>query len=227
MKTDISASLENYLETIAEIIEAKGHAHTKDIADRLKVKMPSVTSALQSLAGRGLINYESHAPVVLTASGAETAAVIRNRHTALRNFFQGVLKLDAADADAVACRVEHLVDERVISRLVALACAIGEREDAAGLREYLDNTMPTICTEAAGRMLPLDELRDGEQAVVLRVGETLRGVKRFADLGIVPGALLEMEGRAPLGGLLRIKLMGSSLSIRRRDAAHIRVRLTG
>ena len=29
----ISSSLEDYLEAIAEIIENKGHAHTKDIAE--------------------------------------------------------------------------------------------------------------------------------------------------------------------------------------------------
>lgn len=44
-KNDISSSLEDYLEAIAEIIERNGHAHTKDIADRLGVKMPSVTNA--------------------------------------------------------------------------------------------------------------------------------------------------------------------------------------
>lgn len=81
---DISSSLEDYLEAIAEIIEQKGHAHTKDIADRLKVKMPSVTNALQALSARGLINYQSHTPVELTTVGAETAAVIRHRHKVLK-----------------------------------------------------------------------------------------------------------------------------------------------
>ena len=60
----ISSSLEDYLEAIAEIIEDNGHAHTKDIADKLHVKMPSVTSALQTLSANGLIRYQSHAPVV-------------------------------------------------------------------------------------------------------------------------------------------------------------------
>ena len=36
----MSSSLEDYLEAIAEIIEANDHAHTKDIATKLNVTMP-------------------------------------------------------------------------------------------------------------------------------------------------------------------------------------------
>ena len=37
----ISSSLEDYLEAIADLIDANGHAHSKELADRLMVKMPS------------------------------------------------------------------------------------------------------------------------------------------------------------------------------------------
>ncbi len=129
--TVISSSLEDYLEAIAEIIENNGHAHTKDIAERLRVKMPSVTNALQSLAGRGLIHYQSHSPVVLTSRGAELAAVIRHRHTVLKVFFSGLLKLDSAEADDTACKIEHVIGETVLSRIVLLVEAIADREDCA------------------------------------------------------------------------------------------------
>ena len=87
-KSGISSSLEDYLEAIAEITEINGHAHTKDIADKLHVKMPSVTNALQGLATRDLIIYRSHAPVELTPAGARVAAEIRRRHQILKGFFQ-------------------------------------------------------------------------------------------------------------------------------------------
>ena len=50
----ISSSLEDYLEVIAEILEQNKHAHTKDIADKLGIKMPSVTNALQTLSAKVL-----------------------------------------------------------------------------------------------------------------------------------------------------------------------------
>ena len=222
----ISSSLEDYLEAIAEIIEANGHAHTKDIADRLHVKMPSVTSALQTLAGKGLIRYQSHAPVVLTAAGTERAAVIRLRHAALKNFFKDILKLTADEANDTACKVEHVVCEKVMSRFVTLTDAIMNRGDCADLRQYLEQTMPQICSEPVEELVSLDRLEDGQSGIVVRVSNNLRGIKKFADLGLVTGTLLQMEGRAPFGDLLRVRVMGSSLSMRSKDAAHIWLRLT-
>ena len=47
--SQLSESLEDYLEAIAELIVVEGHAHTKDIARKLDVKMPSVTGAIRQL----------------------------------------------------------------------------------------------------------------------------------------------------------------------------------
>lgn len=224
--TTISSSLEDYLEAIAEIIEEQGHAHTKEIADHLKVKMPSVTNALQALSARGLIHYQSHSPVFLTPAGAETAAVIRHRHNALRNFFCDILKLPANESNDAACKVEHIIGEKVMSRIVLLSEAIAVREDCAELRAYLNQTLPQLNSETSGQeqLIPLDQLPVGARGVVVKVAENLRGIKKFADLGLVSGTLLEMEGTAPLGDLMRIKVMGSSLSLRKSDAAHIWLR---
>ena len=224
--TTISSSLEDYLEAIAEIIEEQGHAHTKEIADHLKVKMPSVTNALQALSARGLIHYQSHSPVFLTPAGAETAAVIRHRHNALRNFFCDILKLPANESNDAACKVEHIIGEKVTSRIVLLSEAIAVREDCAELRAYLNQTLPQLNSETSGQeqLIPLAQLPVGARGVVVKVAENLRGIKKFADLGLVSGTLLEMEGTAPLGDLMRIKVMGSSLSLRKSDAAHIWLR---
>lgn len=224
--TTISSSLEDYLEAIAEIIEEQGHAHTKEIADHLKVKMPSVTNALQALSARGLIHYQSHSPVFLTPAGAETAAVIRHRHNALRNFFCDILKLPANESNDAACKVEHIIGEKVMSRIVLLSEAIVVREDCAELRAYLNQTLPQLNSETSEQeqLISLDQLPVGARGVVVKVAENLRGIKKFADLGLVSGTLLEMEGTAPLGDLMRIKVMGSSLSLRKSDATHIWLR---
>lgn len=221
----ISSSLEDYLEAIAEIIEDNGHAHTKDIADKLHVKMPSVTSALQTLSAKGLIRYQSHAPVVLTAAGSERAAVIRLRHAAFNNFFREILKLSPEEANDTACKVEHIVCEKVMSRFVSLTMR-QQRSDCAELRKYLEQTMPQICSDSTEDLVSLDQLAVGQSGIVVRVSNTLRGIKKFADLGLVNGTLLQMEGHAPFGDLLRIRVMGSSLSMRAKDAAHIWLRLT-
>lgn len=70
-------------------------------------------------------------------------------------------------------------------------------------------------------VLTLAELPVGATATVEKVTPQLRGKKKFADVGIVPGSELRMEARAPFGGLLRIRVMESSLSLHRDDAANI------
>ena len=220
-KIEISSSLEDYLEAIATIIETNGHAHAKDIAEMLDVTMPSVTNALQALAARGLVLYRSHLPVKLTASGSEKAAVIRRRHATLKRFFSELLKLEEDVADSAACKMEHAADELTLSRLTAMTEAIAEREDCAPLRKYLAETMPRIHPSEDADLVSLDQLPEGEIGVVVRVAESLRGIKKFADLGIVPGTLIQVDGTAPFGDLMRIRIMGSCLSIRSSDAMYI------
>ena len=220
----ISSSLEDYLEAIAEILEENEHAHTKDIAGKLGVSMPSVTNALQSLAARGLIIYRPHTPVQLTDTGSARAAVIRRRHEALCRFLSQLLKVDPAEADATACRIEHVIAEPVTSRMTALIEAVEQREDCAGLRAFLAETMPAINQEPGKNLLSLDKLEKKHQAEIVYISENLRGIKKFADMGIVPGAVLELEGIAPFGDLIRIRIMDTQLSLRMDDARFIWVR---
>ena len=224
-ETFISSSLEDYLEAIAEIIEKDEHAHTKEIALKMGVSMPSVTNALQALAVRGLIIYRSHSPVLLTDTGAARAAVIRRRHQAMRRFLSGLLKVDPAEADAAACKIEHVIGEPITSRMTALIEAVEQREDCAGLRAYLEKSMPLIQPAHNNDLISLDKLEKNVQAKLFYISENLRGIKKFADMGIVPGAIVQYEGIAPFGDLIRIKLMDTQLSLRTGDAKYIWVRI--
>lgn len=222
----ISSSLEDYIEAISEIIEQKGHAHTKDIAEKLNVKMPSATNALQVLREHKLIEYQAHAPVTLTTKGASIGAVIRRRHKNLQMFFTKILQLDEESADTVACKIEHVIGENISSRLAFLAETINENPECEKLREILAVNMSRISIENDSIPIILSEVEDGESCVIFKIDESLKGIRKFSDLGLVKGTLLKMEGRAPFGNLLRIKVMGSSLSIRAQDAKHILVKRT-
>ena len=76
-----------------------------------------------------------------------------------------------------------------------------------------------------GQVMPLTELPVGSAGVVVGLQESMRGVKKFADAGMVPGAELFMQSHAPLGGLLRIKLLGCSLALHKNEGRCIMVRV--
>ena len=76
----------------------------------------------------------------------------------------------------------------------------------------------------SGMLLALAELPVGMSAEVVALGEELRGRKKFADVGVVPGMKLVMQSHAPFGGLLRVKVLGSTIALHRSEGKNIQVR---
>ena len=70
----------------------------------------------------------------------------------------------------------------------------------------------------------LAELPVGATATILKILPGSRGRKKFADVGLVPGNELVMEAQAPFGGLLRIKVLETSMALHRDDAQDIVLR---
>ncbi len=73
----------------------------------------------------------------------------------------------------------------------------------------------------SGGETTLADLPVGAAGTVLKVNPETRGRKKFADVGLVPGAELRMEAHAPFGGLLRVRVLESSMALHRDDAANI------
>ncbi len=114
----LSENLEDYLETIAALESKNGTARLTDIASAMNVKKPSVTSALNSLAERGLIVYEKYKPVLLTKDGKAVANSVRKKHKLLSGFFTEVLGVPKAEADIAACKMEHALEDNIMRKLV-------------------------------------------------------------------------------------------------------------
>lgn len=114
----LSASLEDYLETIANIVTEKKVARAKEIASHLKVSRSSVTEALRSLSQKGLINYAPYEVITMTPQGEVVADDIILRHKALQDFFIKVLAIDPKIADEGACKVEHAAPREIIDRMI-------------------------------------------------------------------------------------------------------------
>ena len=72
--------------------------------------------------------------------------------------------------------------------------------------------------------MTLAELPVGAKATIVKVRPGSRGRKKFADVGLVPGSELLLEAQAPFGGLIRVRVMESSMALHRDDAAEIELR---
>ncbi len=114
----LSASLEDYLEVIFNLADQQGHAHCKDIAERLSIAMPSVTGALRTLKEKGLANYEPYGSVTLTRKGRTAAAKVVQKHNIIKSFFVSILGIDLDIAQRAACKAEHAFGPEVVNRLL-------------------------------------------------------------------------------------------------------------
>ena len=83
-----SAAVEDYLERILELINAKGYARVVDIASSLKISQASVTNMVQRLAAENLLKYEKYRGLVLTSAGEALARDIAHRHRLLTDFLK-------------------------------------------------------------------------------------------------------------------------------------------
>lgn len=124
MATELSASLEDYIEAIYHLVVASKSARVTDIAKRLDVRNASVTGALNSLASKGLVNYSPYDEVTLTARGRRAAEDVVHRHRTLRDFLVRVLSIEEQEADDAACRMEHAVPAHVLKRLADFAAFV-------------------------------------------------------------------------------------------------------
>jgi DtxR family transcriptional regulator, Mn-dependent transcriptional regulator len=243
----LTASLEDYLEAIFHIIAEKQAVRPKDIARRLKVSNSSVTGALRSLAGKELINYAPYDVISLTPDGEIAAKDVVRRHEVLRDFFVNVLAVKEQDADKAACEMEHSIPKVILERFIQFAefvevCPRGGAKWIAGFGYHCDQgetqencekcisvTLEEVRQrgQEGGRKAmitgTLKDLKPGRKGKVLKV--TARGEtnKRIVEMGVTPGAVVEVERVAPLGDPIDIKVKGYHLSLRKNEAEGIEI----
>jgi len=117
MVKEQSASMEDYLETVAMLRNEGKVVRVKQIGQAMGVKMPSVTAALKRLSEEGLVKHERYGYVELTAKGGKAAKEIFHRHEVLRRFLTEVLNIDAQIAQEDACKMEHAISSITLGRL--------------------------------------------------------------------------------------------------------------
>jgi len=116
----LTNSMEDYLEVISMLGQKKKYVRVKDIAKEMKVKMPSVTSALKILAEKNLVRHEKYEYVELTEQGLMIANEVKKRHNLIAKFLIEVLKIDPDTAEKDACGIEHSVSPVTVERLIEL-----------------------------------------------------------------------------------------------------------
>jgi DtxR family Mn-dependent transcriptional regulator len=128
----LTSVMEDYLEAIYDLDIEKKVVRVKDIAKRMDVKMPTVTSMLKTLSDRGLVHYEKYEYVELTHDGSDVGREMRRRHGILLDFLTDVLKIDQDTANDDACKMEHALSAATMDSLTDFMAFIQECPRSGG-----------------------------------------------------------------------------------------------
>ncbi|MHC4941403.1 MAG: metal-dependent transcriptional regulator [Planctomycetota bacterium] len=243
----LTESLEDYLETIYVLVRDRKVARVKEIAKARGVRMASVTTAMHRLSEMELIHYNQREFIELTTEGEEMARRIMARHDLLIRFFTEILHVPTEIAETDACAVEHNLSDESVDRMVRFfeylrQCPKGEK----GQKDFLDSfhncsvvnpEMPSCKNDCplgapknkrarkrqAAMSRQLSDLSPGETSTIVQVQARGAVRQRLIDMGMLPNVRVEVERKAPGGNPIWIKLKGFQLSLRREEAAGVRV----
>jgi DtxR family transcriptional regulator, Mn-dependent transcriptional regulator len=211
-----SSAVQDYLKAIHRLGGAEQMVSPNVIASALGVRAPSVTGMLKRLADAGWIVYESGSGAKLSARGLSEARRVIRRHRLVETFLTRVLGLDWSEVDAEAEALEHAISPRLEQ---ALADYLGEPgEDPHG------HPIPSSTGELRHRNLRrLSEFRGG-QSVVIREAQddNPARLRHWHELGLTPGARVEILTYQPLDDLFEIQVQGRVIRLGSEGLAGLR-----
>lgn len=216
---EISATVEEYLEAIYRLEEKKGSAKTGDLAKELNVTLGTITNTIENMEKQNLVIHKPYKGVKLTKKGRKLALDVVRRHRLSERLLTDILRLEWSKAHDAACKLEHAIaDEDILKPL----------EEALGKPKTCPHGNP-IPTES-GKVVEekselLTSLNLGEECTIVKITDERQDLLQYlATLGLVPGANVQIEEKAPFNGPIMVKVMGASYALGRNVASVIWVK---
>lgn len=213
----LTGPVEDYLKAIYELERQGAPAETNAIADLLRIAPASVSGMVRRLADQGLITHERYHGARLTAAGRKAALKTLRRHRVIEAYLTSALGYSWDRVHDEAERLEHAASDELIDRMAA---AIGEPDtDPHGAPiPNRDGTLEQRATVALAAIEP------GESAKVAMVSDKDADRLRYlAELGIMPGATVQVVAKEPFGGPIALRVEDVTRTIGPELAAHILV----
>ena len=115
----LSATVEEYLETIYNMDVENEVVIGARLAEKFNVSAPTVTEMLKRLVRDGYINMDNKRVVTLTEAGNQAAEAVLRRHRLTERFLVDMLGMQWHQVHEEACRLEHFISGAVEARVRA------------------------------------------------------------------------------------------------------------
>lgn len=119
----VTETAQDYVEAVAELIDATGEARVVDLAQRLGVTHVTVTQTVSRLRKAGLLKRQPYRSIFLTDAGRQMAQDARRRHQIVLAFLRGIgvsERMAIADAEGI----EHHVSPETLAAMQRLTARL-------------------------------------------------------------------------------------------------------
>lgn len=210
-------AVEDYLKTIYDIEREQGKVATTVLAERLGLTPASVTGMVKKLASMHLVDHERYQGVVLTPAGEKIALEVVRHHRLIERYLAEALGVPWDKVHDEAEKWEHVLSEEMEERIDAMLGFPTTDPHGAPIPGR-DGTMAPPVRER------LSDLRAGQSATIAEVSDHDSAMLRYlGDLGLYPGARIEVLVVAPFGGPLTVRLGTSEYALGREVAGFVLV----
>ncbi|WP_029088082.1 metal-dependent transcriptional regulator [Brevibacterium album] len=200
----LSVSTQNYLKVIWNLQEwSDAPTSPSLIAERVGLRLSTVSGALPKLVEQGLVVHEPYSGVSLTEAGRRSAVAMVRRHRLIETFLVQTLGYGWDEVHDEAEHLEHAVSDLMIDRIDQLL--------GSPARDPHGDPIP----DAEGRVerpeaIALADAEPGTRVVVERISDADSALLKFlASRGITVGAVLEVGHGEPYSGSFPVTPAGS------------------
>ena len=113
-----SEAVEMYLRTVLELEEEGVPPLRARLSDRLSLSAPAVSEGVARLEQVGLVKLQPDRTIELTPEGRERAEHVMRKHRLAERLLVDVLGLEHEHVHEEACRWEHVISDRVETKLL-------------------------------------------------------------------------------------------------------------
>ncbi|MBI4303427.1 MAG: metal-dependent transcriptional regulator [Chloroflexi bacterium] len=208
-KTEATATVEEYLETIINILSEGKKVHGVHLAERLQVAPPTVVATIQRMTRDGLIITSERKEINLTERGRKIALSVVKRHRLAERMLTDILKMPWHEVHQEACRLEHGISQRVIDRLYE---TLGRPQTCPHGNPIPDgDVLPPL------QGVPLDTVTPGNTVIIERISEEANRqeevMQYLAQAGLMPGSVVTVNEVASYAGTMQVTMNNKKLSL--------------
>jgi DtxR family Mn-dependent transcriptional regulator len=220
---DLVNTVEMYLKAVLELEEENIVPLRARISERLEQSGPTVSQTVARMERDGLVVVSTERHVELTPLGRQRAMSVMRKHRLAETFLSDVVGLDWEQIHDEACRLEHVMSDRVENRLMELLKEPSRSPYGNPIPRPEEIREPDLPNDIVNLMM-LVAGRDVVHAKVRWIGEPLQVdhvlLKQLRQTGLLPGSSGAFTSHGP-GVIARMDGSDQELELPHEFAAHI------